>query len=686
MKKLKLLQLTKAQINILIGLGLSLVIIALRLLGFWQGIELQLVDFYLKLKPSEKIDERIILVGVTEKDIQQLQVNRLSDLYLTKLIKKIESDHPIAIGLDIYRDHPVAPSYQELFELSKQGTNIFKSYPIPPGHEDFLNLFKDYSNLFAIGKFLGIKNDPDFERIAPPPIPENQQTGSDVSIDPDGIQRMAYLWPITEPPVKSLAWALTEVYLKHKKISLRLDDKQENLLIERRIGNQIIEKIFYVFNDFSGPYVNTDDSGYLILVNWRKAKFKVVSITDVMEGKVSSGTFRDRLVFVGAYAPSLKDQFLTPLSLYDNGSPRRLHGIEIQAQVASQILSTVFDKRSSITVWTEPWISAWICLWGLLGAICVLHFGGEKLIEIVICLLGAMIGLFVLGFATFLQGHWISVVPAALAILLSGSITLAVDNYWRIFALNKRLKSQLDKQRAYRLLAILGNDLAQNLVPPFSYLQNSFVALKNLDKNLSQIFAELSNQELKQRGINQSAKLLFITQQQKEQLDKIRFNLGMSIPNLEGLVQNDFLDLGQSSLSLTQLLDRLIKNSDSVFYDCYQVDLKSMLQIKLSLTSLKIYDPMNLLVSIYVIIDEIIKVGRVLQNQKNFFIKITDEVQEEIYTIMIITDCIYHYKNTDFELAVEERLNQYQAVISQVLLQNLYCWKIQLPLSDRCIF
>ncbi|WP_013334934.1 CHASE2 domain-containing protein [Gloeothece verrucosa] len=680
MRNLKPFKLTKANLSILIGLGLSLVIIGLRMLGIFQGWELHLIDFYFNLKPIEKVDERIILVGVTEKDIDKLQANRLSDLYLTKLIKKIESGKPVAIGLDIYRDHPVAPSYQELFELSKQGIDIFKTYPIPPGHEDFINLFKENANLFSIGKFLGIKDDPDFDKIKPPPIPQTQQTGSEASIDSDGFQRLAYLWPVTNPPyVKSLAWALAEFYLKQKGILIKLDEQGENLRIQ--------DKTFYVFNNYSGPYTKADDAGYQILVNWRKAKFKVVSITDVIEGKVAEQNFRDRLVFVGAYAPSLKDQFLTPLSrTSESGSPRRLHGIEIQAQVSSQILSTVFDNNPSITVWTEPWISAWICLWGLAGVICVLRFGAEKLIQISSYLLGATILLFIVGFATFLQGHWISVVPAVLAILLSGASTLALDSYWQIIALNQRLENQLDKQRAYRILAILGNDLAQNLVTPFCYLQNSFSSLKNLEENISKIFFRLPDPELKQKAISQSAKLLFITQQQKEQLDKIRFNLGMSIPHLEGLLQNDFLELGQYSLSIAELLERLINNSASVFYECYQLDLKSILKIQVSLTGFKIYDPMNFLVSIYVILDEIFKAGRVIQNRKNFSITILDKAEKENYIIFIITDCIYDYKSLALLLAVEDRLNQYQGLISQMLSQNVYCWKIQLPLSDGLMF
>ncbi|WP_245602827.1 hypothetical protein [Gloeothece verrucosa] len=308
------------------------------------------------------------------------------------------------------------------------------------------------------------------------------------------------------------------------------------------------------------------------------------------------------------------------------------------------------------------------------GVICVLRFGAEKLIQISSYLLGATILLFIVGFATFLQGHWISVVPAVLAILLSGASTLALDSYWQIIALNQRLENQLDKQRAYRILAILGNDLAQNLVTPFCYLQNSFSSLKNLEENISKIFFRLPDPELKQKAISQSAKLLFITQQQKEQLDKIRFNLGMSIPHLEGLLQNDFLELGQYSLSIAELLERLISNSASVFYECYQLDLKSILKIQVSLTGFKIYDRMNFLVSIYVILDEIFKAGRVIQNRKDFSITIFDKAEKENYIIFIITDCIYDYKSLALLLAVEDRLNQYQGLISQMLSQNVYCW------------
>ncbi|MGH2414897.1 MAG: CHASE2 domain-containing protein, partial [Microcystaceae cyanobacterium] len=436
--------------------------------------------------------------------------------------------------------------------------------------------------------------------IDPPPIPQKQQVGSDVSADGDGVQRMAYLWPVTSPPsVRSPSWALAETYLKGEGISGQLDEKKENL--------QIRDKFFYVFNNWSGPYVRADDSGYQILVNWRKAKFKMVSIREVMEGSVSPEIFRDRLVVVGSYAPSLKDQFLSPLSRTIDGSPRRLHGIEIQAQVASQIISTVLDNRPSVAVWTEPWISGWILLWGLAGAVCVSYWGAENLWRILSVVVFSSLALFGLGFVTFLEGHWICVVPAVLAVSSTTITTLTINNYQKIRELNQRLEQQLDKQRAYRILAVLGNEIAQDTVNSFFYLKNSAINIRNLEEQFGDyLIANASDNNLREKYFKISAKLNEIVSQQEEEIERLKFNLAKSLPNLEGLIQNEILDLWESSLYLGELLKRLINSARTLIYRCYEIELRDIISVNLKFNSFKVSEPINLLVAIFIIIDGVI--------------------------------------------------------------------------------
>ncbi len=159
-----------------ISIIISLLIIILRLIGSFEQLELNLFDIYYKLAPDEPRDERIILVGITEADIEKLKTNRLSDLQLYQILSQIEKSHPAAVGIDIFRDHPVPPNYWELRKLQQQGIDALNSVE-PFGHEKFLSIFKNNPNFFAIGKQAGIKGDKDFDLVSPPPSSKRANSG-----------------------------------------------------------------------------------------------------------------------------------------------------------------------------------------------------------------------------------------------------------------------------------------------------------------------------------------------------------------------------------------------------------------------------------------------------------------------------------------------------------------------------
>ncbi|MGH2415920.1 MAG: CHASE2 domain-containing protein, partial [Microcystaceae cyanobacterium] len=102
--------------------------------------------------------------------------------------------NPRAIGLDIFRDHPV-----------------------PPGHDELMKVFQSTSNLIGIGKQTGIRGDPDYDFIEPPPIPAEQIADASVSLDGDDVQRRGFLYPVTkEKQIPSLGLALALRYLSQQ--------------------------------------------------------------------------------------------------------------------------------------------------------------------------------------------------------------------------------------------------------------------------------------------------------------------------------------------------------------------------------------------------------------------------------------------------------------------------------------
>ncbi len=89
-----------------------------------------------------------------------------------------------------------------------------------------------------------------------------------------------------------------------------------------------------------GPrFIPTDEGGEMLINYLGPAKtFPHVSISDILSGRVSAGTFKDKIVLVGATAMGIHDLRATPLSpLYP--------GVEIHATVIDNILTGNFITR-----------------------------------------------------------------------------------------------------------------------------------------------------------------------------------------------------------------------------------------------------------------------------------------------------------------------------------------------------
>jgi adenylate cyclase len=454
--------------SIVLSFCIFLLIIVLRLIGIFEQTELNLFDFYYKIAPNEARDERIILVGITEDDIAKLKTNRLSDWQLYQILSQIKKGNPAAVGIDIFRDHPVPPNYWELQELQKQGISALNSNK-PFGNREFLSIFYDNPNFFAIGKQAGIEGDKDFDLISPPPVPIAKIADIGVARDSDGTQRRGLVYPITkEPAVPSLSWALAQRYLEQQKAKIETIERNNELHI--KINNTM----FWKFRNYTGAYVRADEGGYQVLLNWRKSNFMVVSVSDVLENKVSPLVFKGRIVIIGAYAPSLNDQFLTPLNPEWFGSPRRIYGIEAIAQVSSYILAAVLDGRPTLQTWREPWISFVILTCGLITGYFFKRIPVEQLNVSLGLILLIDISLFGLFYRLLSIGYWFSVLPLILVISLTATVHYIIrttlkrksdDEQQKDYS--RKLENMIEKRQHYRIVynsfLSLGEKIAQPL-------------------------------------------------------------------------------------------------------------------------------------------------------------------------------------------------------------------------------
>ncbi|NEP15534.1 MAG: CHASE2 domain-containing protein [Leptolyngbya sp. SIO4C1] len=104
------------------GAAVAAAVILARLSGLLQPLELTAYDTLLRLRPSQGWDARILLVTVTEADVNAqsadaLRGASLSDATLETLLNRLLAYEPSAIALDLYRNYAADPQYADLARL-----------------------------------------------------------------------------------------------------------------------------------------------------------------------------------------------------------------------------------------------------------------------------------------------------------------------------------------------------------------------------------------------------------------------------------------------------------------------------------------------------------------------------------------------------------------------------------------
>ncbi|HEY9646503.1 MAG TPA: CHASE2 domain-containing protein [Chroococcidiopsis sp.] len=362
-------------------------VITLRLWGFLQPLELITLDQLFCLQPLQPVDERILIVGIDDIDINQVQTWPIPDQILADALQRIVAAKPRVIGLDIYRD-----------------------LPVEPGHTQLNRLFSTTPQLIGIEKLA----DNEAEGVRPPPIlAERKQIGfNNVVVDLDKIvRRMLLFWQVNGVAHKSLALTLATRYLASEGIEPMAAPDNPSLM-------QLGRGVFPRLHPDDGGYRGADTGGYQVLaaIKGPYQTFHTVSLRAVLDGEVPAEQIRDRIVLVGSTASSLRDFFYTAQSGRFQGNARSIPGVEIHASFVSQILAAATQGRSLIRVWPEPLEMLWIVGWSWLGALLSwrVRSPGRAVLGI------ALLGVGLLAIASLALGqwdYWIPLTPAALALV-----------------------------------------------------------------------------------------------------------------------------------------------------------------------------------------------------------------------------------------------------------------------------
>lgn len=368
---------------------ITILLVCLRFLGILQPLELKTFDWLMRLRPDEGQDERLLVIAITDEDMETENFREggwsISDIKLNQLIAKLEKYQPRAIGLDLYRKKT------NLKELNTQ--------------------LRQNNNIFGVCKV----SDPQINKRATPPppeIPKQRQGFSDLLPDHDKIVRrhLLEMEPSDPDPKCSANYALN-LQLARQYLQAKVTPTPKGL----KISNVIFKPI----QPFTGGYQDVDARGYQVLLNYRTHEGDPLKfVPQVTLGQVLNSDILDsiknlsgRIVLVGVTATEPGDYWSVP---YDEEIP----GVVLQAQMVSQIISAVKDKRPLLRVWAqwEEWL--WIGAWSLFGGILVLGF--YRVSSLAIAEGIAFLGLGIICYVCLLNGLWLPLVPPALALVTVG--------------------------------------------------------------------------------------------------------------------------------------------------------------------------------------------------------------------------------------------------------------------------
>jgi CHASE2 domain-containing sensor protein/two-component sensor histidine kinase len=439
------------------GLVVIAIILIARLTGSLQTLEWALLDYLMRLRPPEPLDEQILIVGINEEDIRQIGQYPIPDAELNNLIQALQRYQPAVIGLDIFRDLP-----QE------------------PGHADLVTTFQTTPNLIGIEKILP---DTQGQTINPPPALPPEQVGfADAILDTDGFIRRSLLDAVDAQGNSyfSLTFRLAERYLQN--YGYTVDNGLRNPAA-MRFGETELPPV----QPNTGGYVNTDAGGNQILINFRSGEspFRIVSMQEILNESVNQTWIRNRIILIGITSLSAKD--VVNVGAVSGNTPGLVYGVEVQAHAISQIVQAVLAGRPLLTSWWEGWDYLWIITWGLLGVGLGRLFRSP--LKVLLGLGVSCLGLFGLCFGLLLWGWWVPFAPALLGLVFNGAGLAAAAFYRHEQDLRMRLR---DRQLIIdQTFDTIHNGPLQTLAQAMRTMQERQMATDPLYANLEQLNHEL---------------------------------------------------------------------------------------------------------------------------------------------------------------------------------------------------
>jgi CHASE2 domain-containing sensor protein len=344
--------------GILVAIALS----TLRFTGLLEPLELKGYDHFLRTRPPEALDSRLLIITNTADDIAARPnltgSSSLSDETLLSLLNKLKPLSPALIGLDIYHAQ------------SQKDPNLSQA-------------LSKTNNLIAICKVSDNTLNNAAQKAPPPEITDPLRIGAnDFVVEETATKRDIVRLQLVqlEPPPNSPCQAINTLSALMAFRYLQQRDPDINSIPP---PPPTLTRTF-------GGYHNLDTQGTQILLNYRRLQdpqqtncgnvketpADCLSVSEVLSKPTAQlqRYIKDRIVLIGTtdwdYAAG--DRWSTPYTRNLTSLEEKTPGVFLHAQMISQLLSAVEDNRPLIDSWPDwqeiLWIASWAMLGGLLGA------------------------------------------------------------------------------------------------------------------------------------------------------------------------------------------------------------------------------------------------------------------------------------------------------------------------------
>ncbi len=403
------------KVAIAAGVGCAALVWVGRSLGALESFELMAYDYFLRSRPTEPIDERLLIIRNTDADIEARPnttgTRTLSDDTLSELLTQLDQLNPAIVGLDIYL-RGQTPSQA----LSDQ--------------------LKAADNLVAICKDADYTSET--SAIAPPEELRNAgwnsgRIGASDFVE-DGDQQMLRRHLLAFAPSADSSCQVGRTFSevvasRYLETVYDVPQAEKNAIVSA-------QQPFIRESSFGG-YQGVDKRGTQMMLNYRISKTPSETncgpVEETPADCITVSRFLEmspedlkrqvdhKIVLIGTTANGYGDLWRTPYSRENSEVP----GVFLQAQMISQQVSAVVEGRSLLKSWAQWQEGGWILAWALLGGCLGLGAGGYRYWLRLLLAEGTLV---VLCWLLLVNGRtWVPWVPGVIALPAAATVAQTVS-------------------------------------------------------------------------------------------------------------------------------------------------------------------------------------------------------------------------------------------------------------------